>query len=439
MKWILRLGALALFALLVLQLARPKIGFRSTTAPPAYPAQVQAILEKDCYSCHSDENHLRWFDQPVPAYWLVRYDILAARQHLNFSMLGEKPVAAQRATLYEAVNMIQLGAMPPGRFLLAHPEARVSAADLATMKDWLQPWATHADAGGQEPGPGLVAGEAAPVGSDAVKPEPNGLRFYPDYTGWRLISATDRGDNGTLRLILGNNVAMRAAAAGETSPWPDGTRFAKIAWQQSSGADGLLAAGKFVQVEFMEKHAGRFRDTDGWGWSRWRGANLTPYGKDAAFVGECTSCHAPVKGNDSVYTLPISNAATSREEVLNTRAAALPASLPYQPLQWNPVSVFANRRQNTISILFANDAAMAAHKAGGAATGDAVLALVTWKERDDPHWFGARIPDAPAQVEFVASGKYRLFSGDGLREATPSVSDAEARTAFVKGIPFLLP
>jgi hypothetical protein len=45
----------------------------------------------------------------VPGYWLVRHDILTARDHLNFSTLGAKPAAAQRATLYEAVNMIQLG------------------------------------------------------------------------------------------------------------------------------------------------------------------------------------------------------------------------------------------------------------------------------------------------------------------------------------------
>ena len=58
------------------------------------------------------------------AYWLVRHDILTAREHLNFSTLGSKPAAAQKATLYEAVNMIQLGAMPLPSFKKLHPEAR---------------------------------------------------------------------------------------------------------------------------------------------------------------------------------------------------------------------------------------------------------------------------------------------------------------------------
>jgi len=92
------------------------------------------VLEKDCYSCHSDQRRLSWFDHIVPGYLLVRHDILTAREHLNFSTLGAKPAAAQQATLYEAVNMVQLGAMPLPQFLALHPEARVTADELATLK-----------------------------------------------------------------------------------------------------------------------------------------------------------------------------------------------------------------------------------------------------------------------------------------------------------------
>ena len=101
---------------------------------------------------------------------------------------------------------------------------------------------------------------------------------------------------------------MKAAQSGDISPWPDGARFAKIAWQQELGSDGLIHPGKFVQVEFMVKAARLYKQTDGWGWGRWRGMDLTPYGKDAHFVTECTSCHLPVRGDDDVYTLPITSA-----------------------------------------------------------------------------------------------------------------------------------
>src|SRR5580693_3582682 len=96
----LLVAGLVVFALV--QLLRPGILSRPATADVQAPPEVKHILEKDCYSCHSDQRRLSWFDQIVPGYWLVRHDILTARQHLNFSTLGSKPPAAQKATLYEA-------------------------------------------------------------------------------------------------------------------------------------------------------------------------------------------------------------------------------------------------------------------------------------------------------------------------------------------------
>jgi len=68
---------------------------------------------------------------------------------------------------------------------------------------------------------------------------------------------------------------------------------------------GNVSTGEFWQVEFMVKDAVKYKDTKGWGWGRWRGLDLQPYGKDALFVTECTRCHAPVKDNDFVFTYPI--------------------------------------------------------------------------------------------------------------------------------------
>ena len=83
------------------------------------------------------------------------------------------------------------------------------------------------------------------------------------FESWKPISITDRGDNNTFRFILGNEIAVKAAQSGNISPWPDGTRFAKIAWQQEPGPDGLVHPGKFVQVELMLKNAQRYKDTEG--------------------------------------------------------------------------------------------------------------------------------------------------------------------------------
>src|SRR5271154_3594863 len=117
MRTIVKLAVAGVVAFALLQLVRPGIPSQPATAEIQAPPEIRSILNKDCYSCHSDQRRLSWFDEIVPGYWLVRNDILTARQHLNFSTLGAKPAAAQKATLYEAVNMVQLGAMPLPQYL----------------------------------------------------------------------------------------------------------------------------------------------------------------------------------------------------------------------------------------------------------------------------------------------------------------------------------
>jgi hypothetical protein len=444
MKFLARLAAIGIIIFIALQTIRPTIPAAPATAELQAPPEIKHILEKDCYACHSNESRLAWFDQIVPGYWLVRHDILTAREHLNFSTIGTKPAAAQRATLFEAVNMIQLGAMPLPQFTALHPDAKVAPEDLATLKAYLAPWGTLPTPPAALSAPTPTS--AAPTSLSEVSPEFNGLAFDPTFEDWKVIATTDRGDNNTFRFILGNDIAFKAAQSGNITPWPDGARFAKIAWQQQLGTDGLVHPGKFIQVELMVKDAAKYKSIEGWGWGRWRGLDLKPYGKDAKFVTECTTCHLPVKGDDYVYTLPITTAKVDRQEAVNNHAAALPASLPYQPLGWTPITMYVDPRTHTTATLFGNEAAARSINSRSASPPAAtyqpgsVLALVTWVQREDPHWFGARIPDAPQSVEFVtlaAPGQtaYRHFAGTQLTEAQPNTPETTQRIATILGLP----
>jgi hypothetical protein len=104
-------------------------------------------------------------------------------------------------------------------------------------------------------------------------------------------------------------------------------------------------------------------------------------------------------------------------------------------------------KTHTTATLYGNDAAVRAVTTAPRGEGKApaypagaVLALVTWTQRDDPHWFGGRIPDAPESVEFVKiamlgqKNEYRRFAGQNLGEERPTESAAELRTFFVLGL-----
>jgi hypothetical protein len=252
----------------------------------------------------------------VPAYWVVTSDVTEARKHLNFSEIGKLPAAQQKGFLFEAVNMIQLGAMPLPAYLRVHRGAAVTPGELAVLRNYLTAPPPDQSATKAAEAAKADGGNAADVeygkwihtstAAMDVKPEFNGVAYIPDYKNWKVISSTDRFDNHTLREILGNDVAVKAIAENRINPWPDGAMFAKVAWAQSQpDEDGVVKTGAFVQVELMIKDAKKYASTEGWGFGRWRGTDLKPYGKDASFQNECTTCHAPMAKNDYAYTMPI--------------------------------------------------------------------------------------------------------------------------------------
>ena len=132
---------------------------------------------------------------------------------------------------------------------------------------------------------------------------PNGIALYPDYMSWKVIAPSYREDKGHIRIVTGNEIAVSALHAG-IKPLPDGSVLAKVAWKAEKHPSFPVATepGAFAQVEFMVKDAKRYKDTGGWGFARFVGNELKPYGKNPGFVAECFGCHVPVAKNDYLFT-----------------------------------------------------------------------------------------------------------------------------------------
>jgi hypothetical protein len=206
------------------QAVRPSLGRQGgAQVEVAAPLQVREILQRRCYACHSDESRLEWWDQVAPMYWVVASDVQRARARLNFSELGTRPAAVQRAELFESVNQVQMGTMPLEIYLLGHPGSGVTAEELAVLKAYLAPFAAGAGKVAAAGKPSVVGNSVEGVRgrlSEPAGPSPNGVPFLAAFADWRVISTTDRGDNHTLRIITGNDIAMRAIAAHQLPSWP---------------------------------------------------------------------------------------------------------------------------------------------------------------------------------------------------------------------------
>jgi len=112
---------------------------------------------------------------------------------------------------------------------------------------------------------------------------------------------------------------------------------------------------------------------------------------------------------------------------LVNREASLPSSFQFEAKGLNKViSTSINRKKATMSTLYGNDQAFqyAQTQADSSYPNGAVLALVTWKQQEDPHWFGANIPGALQSIELVkingTNATYEQFTGATLTPAANS-------------------
>jgi hypothetical protein len=151
----------------------------------------------------------------------------------------------------------------------------------------------------------LVVGCSQPA-SNMVPSVPNGVQLPQGYQDWRVIASSHRTDKNSLRVILGNDIAIQAARTKHTNPWPEGSILAKLVWEDKTHDAWSTATvpGSFVHAEFMVKDSQKYFSTAGWGFARWLGLEQRPYGSDASFVTECMGCHTQVKNTDHVYTRP---------------------------------------------------------------------------------------------------------------------------------------
>ncbi|MBC8164735.1 MAG: heme-binding domain-containing protein, partial [Bryobacteraceae bacterium] len=253
-------GLVVFVCFVALQALQPTLNNSPVAAEVKVPAEVKRILSKSCYNCHSNQTRLAWFDRIVPGYWLVASHVHAGRKVLNFSTLGAQPGPAQRAALFESVNQVRLGAMPPSSYAWLHGSEKLQPAELATLEEYLRDSTDLAP----KPTPDST-GQKAPAVTQ-VRRAPNGIAFMPDYKTWELIGLTERFDNGTVRAVLGNRTAVEAARKGKVNPWPDGSALAKVAWSQNLVTPTVVEPGNFVQVELMIRDSQKFRKTEGWGW-----------------------------------------------------------------------------------------------------------------------------------------------------------------------------
>ncbi len=148
---------------------------------------------------------------------------------------------------------------------------------------------------GQLPDSGQIAG---------AEDAPNGLELPDDFRDWRLLGVGQRTDNGSVRVVVGNDAAVDAARSGQ--PWSDGAMIANIVWSGGDNPDWeeVIVPSGFGTLLFMAKDSAQYAADGGWAYANWSGMELaSPAASD--FDRACVNCHVDSAANtDYVFTIP---------------------------------------------------------------------------------------------------------------------------------------
>ncbi len=117
-----------------------------TVSEPQWDSpETRVLAERACFDCHSNQTTWPWYSRIPPVSWLVTFDVIRGRNHLNFSTyqagqpIGEGGREGGRGGGgNEMARVIQSGDMPPWYYLLLHPDANLTDAEKQQLIQGLQ-------------------------------------------------------------------------------------------------------------------------------------------------------------------------------------------------------------------------------------------------------------------------------------------------------------
>lgn len=133
LRWIVLVLVLVLVGLQVVPVDR--------TNPPVQtaleaPAEVDEILRRACYDCHSHETRWPWYSYVAPVSWFVVGHVNHGRGDINFSEWPVFDFELQEHAFRDIEEQIEKGEMPLRSYKRMHRDAELDEQDRETLLRW---------------------------------------------------------------------------------------------------------------------------------------------------------------------------------------------------------------------------------------------------------------------------------------------------------------
>jgi len=97
---------------------------------------VFEVMQRACQNCHSEQTAWPLYSRVAPISWLIEKDVQDGRSHWNMSNWDSYSIDEREDIVSQIGPMVRNRKMPLPKYLLLHPEAKLSDADVETLYQW---------------------------------------------------------------------------------------------------------------------------------------------------------------------------------------------------------------------------------------------------------------------------------------------------------------
>lgn len=129
---------------LIIQFFRPQKNSNAVDATKqiasvySVPNEVNAILKKACYDCHSNNTVYPWYSNIQPVAWWLNDHIEDGKKEINFDEFASYKLRRQYHKMEEVIEQVKTGKMPLNSYTWMHSEAKLTMGEKAAITGWAQ-------------------------------------------------------------------------------------------------------------------------------------------------------------------------------------------------------------------------------------------------------------------------------------------------------------
>lgn len=97
---------------------------------------MNPLVERACQNCHSDRTEWPAYSYLPLISWAIEKDVAEGRDHMNLSHWDRYSVDDKRDLLARIGTVVRNRQMPLPRYVLLHPEARLTDEEIQLIYDW---------------------------------------------------------------------------------------------------------------------------------------------------------------------------------------------------------------------------------------------------------------------------------------------------------------